>query len=78
MWCHLDNIQVVPHKVVTYREGDFFKCHVDSCEDTTYVGSLIIGLTDGYEGGELKVRHGNVIMLVLMILCSFMVTASTG
>ena len=56
----VDNIQVVPHKVVTYREGDFFKCHVDSCEDTTYVGSLIVGLTDGYEGGELKVRHGNV------------------
>lgn len=56
----VDNIQVVPHKVVTYREGDFFKCHVDSCEDETYVGSLIIGLNDGYEGGELKVRHGSV------------------
>lgn len=45
------------YKLNIYREGDFFKLHVDTPKSEHYVGTLLWGLTDEYQGGELEVNH---------------------
>ena len=58
VFTNLDHVRVEPYKVVVYKEGDFFDKHVDACDTPEYVGSIVIGLTDNYTGGDLCVQQG--------------------
>lgn len=52
-----ETIKIVPYKLVLYKKGHFFNDHVDACEGTDFVGSLVLGLSGGYSGGVLTVKQ---------------------
>lgn len=54
---YTENITVEPYKFTIYTEGDFFTEHTDSCTRKEFIGTVVVGLTDDYEGGNLVVRH---------------------
>jgi hypothetical protein len=51
--------ELEPYKLNIYREGDFFKPHVDAAVDpANMIGTLVVGLPVQHEGGELVVSAG--------------------
>lgn len=54
---NVDHIYIEPYKITIYNEGDFFEEHTDSCPNKNSIGTIVIGLTDDYEGGDLVLMH---------------------
>lgn len=54
---NIDHIYIEPYKITIYNEGDFFEEHTDSCPNKNSIGTIVIGLTDDYEGGDLVLIH---------------------
>lgn len=46
-----------PYKLNIYREGDFFKPHVDTPRSSEMIGTLVIALPVAHGGGDLIIRH---------------------
>jgi 2OG-Fe(II) oxygenase superfamily len=48
-------VTTAPYKLIAYQKGSFFKEHVDSLKSPNNIGTLLIGLYDNYEGGNLVI-----------------------
>lgn len=53
----LKQVALVPHKLLCYGPGQFFKPHQDTARDPEMVGTLVLIWPSAHRGGELKVRH---------------------
>ena len=49
-------VKLVPYKINIYKPGGHFAGHVDTPSDAKMLGTLILALPTGYEGGELKIQ----------------------
>ncbi len=52
-------VQFKAHKLVLYEKESFFKEHVDTLENSSHIGTLLISLSNFYEGGNFIIRHNN-------------------
>lgn len=48
-------LEIKPSKISYYQPGDFFKRHLDTVISPDHIGTLLLGTTSEYTGGELKV-----------------------
>jgi hypothetical protein len=54
----LQNVHVVPHKLLLYEKGSFFKRHKDSEKTRGMVGTLVICLPSMHQGGDVCLSFG--------------------
>lgn len=48
------------YKLNVYREGDFFKSHVDTPRGKSMFGTIVVCLPTVHEGGQLVLRHKGI------------------
>ncbi len=56
-----NHCELIPHKLVIYQQGCFFKSHQDTIRNPRHIGTVSCILNSEFEGGNFVMRHnGNV------------------
>jgi hypothetical protein len=54
-------VKIVPYKLNIYETGSFFSFHVDSLKKPNNICTLLVGLSDDYDGGLLEIVHKDLV-----------------